>query len=459
MAKYGAYSTAAALTGAETLVVIQSGETKRTTTQDVADLADGVAGACTLEQFGAVGDGVTSDQAAFAAALAAVAAGTYNTICLGAKTYLVSGGSLSAGAAIIGCGESSILKTTSNATVITIPAVENITLANFKIEGNATGADQNGIVTSSTGCSDIRIDDVTIASLGNIGMTLVPHGGSKRGPVISNLRVSGCGSRGVNCLQEYVRFSNLQIESCATDGFVIAAGNVDADVMITGCGGRPIWIAAGANDAHGIIRGQINHNTGAIEVEAGVTNTHTFDGVHIYDTAITIGSGNAQPITFNGCMLDVTTYTLSGAKARFNNCLVRTSFFVAYNHNDSSDVDWTNSRHVDDSIPTWIGQRTHLQYTFAADSNQTLTAKQSRARIVEILAGVVSATRKLTMARAPSQGEEVEVVNRTGQTINFYFSSGNGIAIPTLKTALVGADGTNAVCRLITDNVATGVAP
>ena len=104
-------------------------------------------GVCTLEQFGALGNGTTDDSAALASALTAIGAGTYRVLSLGPKTYLVnSGGDIPAGATIVGQGVNSVLKSATGAVaILRIGAVNDITLRDFQLLGSSTGT------TESTG--------------------------------------------------------------------------------------------------------------------------------------------------------------------------------------------------------------------------------------------------------------------------------------------------------------------
>lgn len=108
------------------------------------------------------------------------------------------------------------------------------------------------------------------------------------------------------------------------------------------------------------------------------------------------------------------------------------------------------------SITTWyddrflnFGQQTRmLTRAFPTDANYTALAAEVDVDVINISAGVVTATRDFIVPIAfPKQWT---VINNTAQSVRVIGATGTGITIATLKTAIVMADGTN-VRRLTAD--------
>ncbi len=108
------------------------------------------------------------------------------------------------------------------------------------------------------------------------------------------------------------------------------------------------------------------------------------------------------------------------------------------------------------SITTWyddrflnFGQQTRmLTRAFPTDANYTALAAEADVDVINISAGVVTATRDFIVPIAfPKQWT---VINNTAQSVRVIGATGTGITIATLKTAIVMADGTN-VRRLTAD--------
>lgn len=398
--------------------------------------------ACTPEQFGAQGDGTTDDQAAFTAAAAAITAGTYKALVLGARTYKLSTGySVPANSSLIGQGSSvSILYSTANITIVDVATKNGVTLEGFRVLGSGSGGAQDGIHAYS---DDLRAHDIAVDNCGNTGVVSYIGPGSSVyvAQNWSQVRVTNCVSRGFDASREYVFLRGLQVAGCGL-GLAMGAGNIDADVMITGCtlGLRGF---AGGNDGHSIIRGQINHNTAAVQVDA-VANGLTFDGCHIYEGSITVAA-NTGMVQFSNCVIDATSYNFTGSLVKFTNCRIDQAYYASYNESSNPDVEWLNCRELDGTVPSWIASRVRKAYTFPSDANQTLSKQDSRAEVLDIQSGTITTIRTLTLARPPGTGETIVVINRTSYKIDVKWSSGAAVSVTTSTVAVVGADGTNAL--------------
>ena len=403
---------------------------------------------CTLEDFGAVGDGVTNDNAALVAAFAAVSAGTYRTLLLGAKTYLVTGAAVPANCNVIGVGDASILKTGTDAAILTLDGAEDVTLANFYMQGDQVGSSQFGIACGSltAGQARVRIDNVEGHTLYHCFHFQLNNGGAD-GPIVSNCRARGAYGFYVADGSEWVTFSNCHAYQCSR-GLYIGSGNISWTGGTLNYNTYGVYLATGSNDSHGIVNGtHIDHNTTSV-YSAAITNGFTFIGCNIYQGNIELVT-NTGSVDFVGCVVDVEAFIFTNSLAKFSDCRIDTAYFVSYTDTGTADTEWRNCRKLDGSVPAYIGDRTHPLYTFPSDANQTLSAQLSRAESIDIQAGVVSATRTLTLARAPNKGAEILVVNRTLQQVDVKWSSGTAASVTSGNVAIIGADGTNAVRRML----------
>jgi hypothetical protein len=411
-------------------------------------------GTCTLEMFGAVGDGVTSDQTAFAAARTAIAAGTYSTLLLGAKTYLITGCDSSnpwpMGGNVVGCGSASVLKTATDGPVFLFKDTDaadrakNTLFAHFRVEGNSTGTNQNAIeigYLGADGCERVRVMGCTFNSLGGRGVSVYAP------LAVGGAQVVGC--KFYSCLYgvyavEQVNIDGCQFNACTT-GVYAAAGNVNitGGALISCTTG--LHVAGGGNDGHGTANGvQFLHCTTPLRFGA-VANGHLIDGCLIYEGTILFDGSNAGAIVFQGGLVDATVYTLVG-KSRW----LGVTFDLSYYSSSSTtggDNEFTDCRDIDGTVPSWIASLVQVAFTYPSDANATLTAQQSRAEIIDIQAGVISVGRDLTSAHAPAGAKSRQIVvrNNTAQTVTYKWSSGTGVAIASGTAMRLGSDGTNAI--------------
>jgi hypothetical protein len=89
-----------------------------------------------------------------------------------------------------------------------------------------------------------------------------------------------------------------------------------------------------------------------------------------------------------------------------------------------------------------------VSVSYASDANKTLLNTEYDAPIIDIAAGVVTATRNLVFPL--TDGAIWFVRNRTAQSIQCIGASGTGTTIATLKAAWVYCDGTN-ISRMSAD--------
>jgi hypothetical protein len=281
------------------------------------------------EAFGAVGDGVTND---YAAMQAAVATGRGIVLSEG-KTYLLNGASpaidLAAGQSIQGQGDGSILKTTSNITVIRANA-QNTLISNLKIVGNSAGGNQFGVASTDlsggAGTKFLRIHNCTIMSMGMAGVILFNAAEADNiGPQIVGCRFTNC-NIGMWCITEYTVILGCILTSC-NDGIRVQAGNITVvDCTITDSAANGIRIVAGGNDGHGCVSGcEINHNTVDVLVDDGLANGMPFVGCNVYGTGgIVVGTAGgvgAHAARFLSCAIAAPVVVHSLSDAIFDACL------------------------------------------------------------------------------------------------------------------------------------------
>lgn len=89
------------------------------------------------------------------------------------------------------------------------------------------------------------------------------------------------------------------------------------------------------------------------------------------------------------------------------------------------------------------------QYTFPSDANQTLSIADSSFNCLNILAGVITAGRTITISRRLANPGQVFVRNNTAFTITIQWLTGGSVTLATNTSALIGSDGTNAVKLVI----------
>jgi hypothetical protein len=416
-------------------------------------------GACTLEQFGAVGDNATDDAAALNAALAAIAAGTYRALVLGAKTYYVPGlHTVPTGCIIQGQGDASVLRTTTDTTTLrcAVDALD-ITLRDFQMLGSSAGTSQHAVEVgrdgiAGTGVSRFRAINLTIRNFGGYGLAFSRGPQSNAdlyyGPQINNCRIRAC-AKGIVCTQgaEYGKVTNTDIRDCTEQGVWVGAGNWS----YTGCNitanAANVRLVAGTNDTHGqFVSCNINHPSGAfnIVVDAGITQGHTFVGCHIYEGDWSIGASTCV-LNFVGCIVDPENVANAGA-VRLVNCLFPGDYFVSWTESGNG---WTEILSPLDAqggpLPSWLRDRMQRPFTFSANANQTLTWQEAVAGTLIVNDGVTTASRQLTSPWGPDSGRQQRVINNNVFPITFRWASGTAITVGPGQTALFGGNGANAI--------------
>jgi hypothetical protein len=337
-----------------------------------------VAGVETLEQWGAVGNGVTSDQSALASALAVCgnngdAGAGYGSIYLGAnRTYLVTGGIIPANCSIVGQNSyNSLLKSTTGAPVLVF-AGNGIGLHHFGITGsNSTGqvGVQNGTFDAGlSGFVDYVIEDVSFTSL-PIGID-VEHTSDDTNTYLKGGQIhdshflnsgsnpdAGCLNFGV--LAEYNSATNNEFFGCGIGVNNFGGNNTIQDnhftlsstwdVAIEGDNGATI-----TNDAHGIVSGNLINHGGGIFV-GHIANGETFSHNQIRGST-EIELFNSSFVSFTGDnTIDVATVELNGSQGTTidgNHWVVTTPTITSSN----SATTWIgpNNWREDGTFPTYL---------------------------------------------------------------------------------------------------------
>ena len=465
----------------DTIPIVQAGVTKRILVRFLR-----VLGITIPEDHGAIGDGATDDTASLIDITSDhVAASTDDlSVVLAPRTYLantVTGtigvdgrivGSWSHGLSIFGQGAKSLLKTSQNAALFIVRDTDAAdrqkaaTFAHFALQGDgkASGKTFQDLFRigffGSDGTSRDVIIDVYAKGAGGIGLLSAYTDLDGAGSVTIACRAEDCGTGLVGQEGEHHGYWSVN----NTIG-VRVGGNCNL------IGGQfedcttAYSLDAGGNDAHGVMVGtSFTHNTTALNYGASVNGQYA-TGIRIFDGALTM-AGNTRFHTFNGCFIAGTTYTFTASKVRFIGCTFgresggyHAGATFGTGGNGDSQIEFIDPRAEDGLIPSWIGAQYHPSATYTSNADKTLSFQHSWAPIITIADGSATATVNLFNQRTPSQGERQWVVNREGQTVNYYWATGTGIAIPTNKSALIGfSSGGNMICFALVDNVATSVA-
>lgn len=326
--KISALPSTSTVSESDSIPIVAGGATKR-----VSPSVLRAPGLVTLEQFGAVGNGVADDSAAYTAALAyllaaSVIGSSAHTILLGSnRTYLVTGysGTLPAGCAVLGHGYDSVLKCLSNKAIVDAGG-EGFSVLNCRLVGTfGAGANNHGV--NGHGYSRAMISRVWIDTPGKHGVYFSSGSIAQNGPLISDVDVYVP----VNGAGFYIDGMNYtQLANCkgygGTYGVYVDAGNVS----MVGCvfnnnTYNGYWNNTNGNDGHGTITGcDFNHAiTEALHVEP-LVNGLNFRACHFYYGVIVIngntGSGKRSLVRLQSCTVDVTSCTATDADVRFDGC-------------------------------------------------------------------------------------------------------------------------------------------
>lgn len=410
----------------------------------------------TLEQFGAVGNGIADDSAAMTAAIAAISVPQGGTILLGTRTYNIGAGApyvMPANTSIRGQGENSVLFTDQNSVLIQISNGEHIGLYDMALLGNGIGAAQvgvaNGPLPGAPGSSTFRMSGVSITNFalyGFIAFNQTVFPGTFQGNILSDVRIQGCGT-GFFFADEYIVCSNCIATACTVAGVVVSAGNVTwvgGDIINNAIG---VDLSAIGNDAHGIFSGtQINHNVTSIRAIT-IQNGESFIGCHIFsEGAGGIVLTNANGITFEDCVLDVVKYDIDSSNGVvFRNNQIFGVYTNTINNLNATSALWEENINL---LGTPFSNQL-LPFTFAADADQQLTAKESIAEDIVVNDGVILNVRTITSQTTPDLARPIFIRNNQAVlAINFAWAAGASVNIPAGTSARIASDGLAAVVMM-----------
>lgn len=261
-----------------------------------------------VEEYGAIGDGVTNDTAAIQAAINAVPS-TGGTVVLGAKTYLVSqAGSnpwcllLKSNLKICGMGASSIVYLANNqlaaavrvfSTTGTIVQQSNIIFENFAINGNKANQSQPSIEQYAgiflTGVHDCLITNMYLYNMGGDGVFLyydavgdgTPGNGDTRQTIVANNICHDCQRIAIN-------FQGANDSICANN---IIYNSQNWAIKMEADGGNPSM-------HRNLFIGNVCYNTGGgISITNGSINTD----MSIINNIFQVQSGFENGINIAGC--------------------------------------------------------------------------------------------------------------------------------------------------------------
>ena len=273
-----------------------------------------------VKDFGAVGDGITDDSAAFVLALAVSAA-----VYLPPGIYLVNSGvALSTGSKkLFGAGrKASIIKTTGNIACITITSNYNEIHdlgflgtgkgATYDASGNAS---QRGIYLNGGGTVGLLnlISGCHFTGFGRAGVTVEQTNASAHQPN----QLNGCLFDNNNIgLERAVQGEYVSAVGCdfwqnhygeyIRGGNAVTVGGSSVD-NLTG-----VFLASGSNDSHGVHTGMlINHNIDYNVRAQAITNGYVFEACAMYEGDILL-TGSAGVVIRNG-LLDAIAYYFDGS--------------------------------------------------------------------------------------------------------------------------------------------------
>lgn len=404
----------------------------------VALLGAGIslAGVCTPEQFGALGNGVADDQPAFTLAQAAIAAGTYGCLQLGAqKTYLLSTGYVPpAKSTVRGWGHSSILTFTANIGLIRIASVNDVTLQDFRIEGSFAGASQDGIRMGTSGSANtgpIRcfISNVTVYHVNRNAFSFVKNSGLASS-VYTGPQLIGCNAdlctTGLSLAEqgEYLTAIGFHASQC-TNGVIADAGNFTLTGGNLSGNTYGIRVTPGVNDAHSIVSNmKINHCTTRNVYVGAITNGMIFANCEIFTGKIELLT--SVGVHFRGCYIDATEMIHNGCTGVLYDANIWPGASAnTLTESNSPTVFWRGNVKLDGTIP---------------DSAPDLRARQAQGAVSPTVWGFYTQSmRAIGNARVKEYADQANVQTTDG-TVTTLFSWTILDEAATLAGLTVGGD-------------------
>lgn len=293
-----------------------------------------------VKQFGAVGDGVTDDAAAFARA----AESANKLIVVEPGTYVLNTAiAILAGQTWLFVGNPTITHTDATKNLFTATTVNDWEMrGNAKFLGLGSGSAGNEIGLVVTDCENYKIDGLYFTGFRNRGIELrslsdtTPSTYRKRGflndVVIHDCRVTGLY---IGAESEYNQIQNVSVTNCnavsggsgSTGIECVGGNNFFSNTKVTDCV-IGVKIPDGDNGGHGTwVGGCINHAT---NIGLWIVDTlgFTFNGLAIYGNASNQGDiylDGCASVLFSGC--DIATRITAGTQPTgmtlFDGCNLR----------------------------------------------------------------------------------------------------------------------------------------
>lgn len=317
------FSVSPALTGAPTspTPAVSSNNTTIATT----GFGRSLIGYVNPEMYGAVGDGVTNDQAALQSCV-----NSGSECRLQNKNYFSSTSIvLPDNAVLSGMGALSIISTTANISLISIQGI-NTTVQDLTLKGNDAGAAQDLYSMVGNGAFTLYrygaiLENVLLLDAGRAGVYVTnvvgsssgtKHEGGFRG---NSVRASSCAigflfdTRG-----EYSSLTNCHADNCVSYGVRMNSGNNNWTGGAINDNLVGVYLGSGTNDGHSVMSGtKINHNGTNVQ-SVSTANGYMFDGCMLY--AGNVSLNGATGIKFHSCEFSTFSISSTTSTSEFKDC-------------------------------------------------------------------------------------------------------------------------------------------
>lgn len=269
--------------------------------------------------YGAVGDGVADDGAAFVAAFAAAVAQGKSVVIPGRKYLVNSPIEIKSGMLIIS-HHATLFHSSGMANIFyAVGADDWVIQGPLTLAGTMTAPGQKDVESglSITGCKRYVVDKLTVRNFKGSGISILPgplsadrwkpRGDMGKFAFISFIDNAVGLDIAAGTGAEYNLFTLLSFSGNAIAAN-IAGGNtiISASNIVDNDNG--VQLSDGPNHGHGIFSAvNINHNTGFNVRADKVVNGYTFDGCHIYGGESSSGAihlRDSQGVHFNSGMID-----------------------------------------------------------------------------------------------------------------------------------------------------------
>jgi len=227
-------------------------------------------------EFGLKGDGTTDDAAALQTAIDTISAAGGGALVLEPKTYRINSTvALKSNVTLRGVGDLTVIALGANAVMLSIGAITNVTLENFKLDGRRatyTNTANTGIYGPAPGgASNIRLSAVTVQSVAGAGILLLASSGTHTtNVVIRNSVTDDTGAHGI-ITQDYVdqvtitntRVSNFGMLYADRPGITVSRNGSDVIVTNNLVIGSPSALGTSVHgiSLDGVTRATVANNT------------------------------------------------------------------------------------------------------------------------------------------------------------------------------------------------------